>query len=228
MSFVLPKIDSILPVDSRLSMTKITIDVKIAPNPFAEGNARIAFHGIEVSHSNKKVVFKESKRTGKGSNAMKRYIEDMETQTISAALALEFSQKVSLPTPIKFGVAKIAVFPKTQQNPLRFMARETLLVGDYEKFNNNAGVVVAGSEDLQAFSHWTYVRTKGKMIVVDLQGVKESRGLLLTDPAIHSLDLLRFGKTNLGPRGMRLFFDTHKCNSLCQMVGVFGKKFNEF
>ena len=48
---------------------------------------------------------------------MKRYIEDMETQTISAALALEFSEIVSMPIPIKFWVAKITVF----QNPLRFI-----------------------------------------------------------------------------------------------------------
>jgi len=48
-------------------------------------------------------------------------------------------------------------------------------------------------------------------MLVDLQGVKVDRAYLLTDPALHSNDLLRFRetRTNLGVKGMRQFFRSH-------------------
>ena len=59
-------------------------------------------------------------------------------------------------------------------------------------------------------------------MVVDLQGVISFNAakLHLTDPAIHCSDLLRFGRTNLGERGMQEFFNHHACNEVCRKMGL--------
>jgi hypothetical protein len=69
------------------------------------------------------------------------------------------------------------------------------------------------------------------MTICLLQGVfNESDGFVLTDPVIHSADpdgnqsddhkVIRNGKTDKGVQGIRLFFETHKCNSLCRRLGL--------
>lgn len=62
-------------------------------------------------------------------------------------------------------------------------------------------------------------------MIVDLQGVimtdtKGRKRIMLTDPAIHCTDLLRFGRTNLGEEGMKAFFSRHVCNEICQKLGL--------
>ena len=37
-------------------------------------------------------------------------------------------------------------------------------------------------------------------------------GDLYTDPQIHTAEGLDYGDGNMGPRGMALFFTSHKCN----------------
>jgi hypothetical protein len=99
---------------------------------------------------------------------------------------------------------------------------ERFIEGSYKKFSNNAGFVNFDDPalTLQAFSHWTYERTNGNMIVVDLQGIDigDNQTYLLTDPCIHSTDLMRFGRTNLGTPGIKRFFQTHLCNVICHAL----------
>lgn len=92
---------------------------------------------------------------------------------------------------------------------------------------------------LHAFSHFTYVRSGGKFMVVDLQGALQTgndgmKTYLLTDPAIHfrvkrecQKKERQYGRTDLGRRGMRAFFETHKCNGICKLFGFREKKDEE-
>jgi hypothetical protein len=58
-------------------------------------------------------------------------------------------------------------------------------------------------------------------MVVDLQGfITEDEDFFLTDPAIHSTDLTRFGSSNLGGTGMELFFTRHVCTDMCRRLGL--------
>jgi Mg-chelatase subunit ChlD len=93
----------------------------------------------------------------------------------------------------------------------------------------------------QAFSHFTYVRSKGQLMVVDLQGtlqvqsivksrkVLKTKEFVFTDPAIHKrkramghqfLRQLNLGRTNRGREGMNDFWETHVCNDACRVFGL--------
>ena len=71
---------------------------------------------------------------------------------------------------------------------------------------------------LDAFSHWTYMITGRSLIVVDLQGVKEGNKFVLTDPAIHTIKGNKFGDCNHSMTGIKSFFHTHICNSICKDI----------
>jgi hypothetical protein len=76
---------------------------------------------------------------------------------------------------------------------------------------------------LLAFSHYTYVYSQRDILVCDLQGVLTHSSPMcfeLTDPAIHSKETGQFGRTDHGRKGMNLFFNTHKCNPLCEILGL--------
>ncbi|KAI1700148.1 alpha-kinase family domain-containing protein [Ditylenchus destructor] len=119
----------------------------------------------------------------------------------------------------------------------RYMSCERRYGNDskFLRFSNNADYEMLEStckvnnlnfdvvELLMAFSHWTYQISGGYLMVVDLQGImstdENARPILeLTDPGIHCTDLTRFGRTNLGEEGMKIFFTRHKCNKFCQIM----------
>lgn len=97
----------------------------------------------------------------------------------------------------------------------------------------------------QAFSHFTYHKSKGSFMVVDLQGVftvknDGAKVYELTDPVIHQHSRRRyetygsdrsnqnysprkkwdFGRTDRGINGMKAFFETHKCTDACRLLGL--------
>jgi len=85
------------------------------------------------------------------------------------------------------------------------------------------------SEIAQTFSHYSFMYTKRKHLVVDLQGKVLQDGtkqvIKLTDPAIHTFDegwrrRRPFGLTDKGQKGMREFLRRHQCNALCQNLGL--------
>lgn len=98
-----------------------------------------------------------------------------------------------------------------------------VLLDDYKerfkKWNNNCDYVSESyySATLDAFSHWTYTATDGLLMVVDLQGVDRDDTYILTDPSINCIEP-RFGLTNLGEVGMRQFFKSHCCGSVCEAM----------
>lgn len=85
---------------------------------------------------------------------------------------------------------------------------------------NNEGNVNPNEyiELLNAFSHWTYQETDEYLIVTDLQGfVYKNKEFILTDPAVVcAVEPDRFGATNLGAKGVRAFFSSHRCNHICR------------
>jgi len=86
----------------------------------------------------------------------------------------------------------------------------------------------------QAFSHFTYEKSKKMLMVVDLQGVftinadGTKKVYKLTDPVIHkrrtnknfSMRKWNFGRTDRNEKGMQAFFETHKCTDACRLLGL--------
>mmetsp|Transcript_17119 Transcript_17119/g.34307 ORF Transcript_17119/g.34307 Transcript_17119/m.34307 type:complete len:270 (-) Transcript_17119:568-1377(-) len=109
------------------------------------------------------------------------------------------------------------------------------LIRFFTKFTSNNGWI-ADEYDvgwavlaMEAFSHYTYHRSGGHLIVCDLQGRyrhnRYNRGKCrfeLTDPAICSRSR-SYGPTDLGEKGINSFFNNHVCNRFCNHDGRWQK-----
>ena len=201
--------------------------MKIASNPFSKGSLRFALYGMFLSDGFPpvEVVFKEFISTNPKANTFTVYKQHLEIQVIAQFLAEQFNieqRRISKNSiPIAFADADLVQL-KTDESKIYQVERR--MHQEWRKWNNNSGAVSMSGYSiiLQAFSHWTYHITAGRMMVVDLQGVKAEDAYLLTDPALHCDDLLRFQetRTNLGVKGMRAFFRTHVCSEVCSKLGL--------
>lgn len=102
----------------------------------------------------------------------------------------------------------------------------------FTKFTSNNGWIAEDEDEeewaclaMEAFSHYSYHRSRGTLIVCDLQGrhredrYKKERGRIeLTDPAICSRKC-KYGPTDLGEKGIESFFANHVCNKFCHRGG---------
>jgi hypothetical protein len=101
------------------------------------------------------------------------------------------------------------------------------LIRYFTKYTSNNGWVANENEEgwavlaMEAFSHYTYHKSGGQMIVCDLQGryrfnqySKGKSRFELTDPAICSRSR-SYGPTDLGEKGIETFFANHRCNRFC-------------
>ncbi|PAA69773.1 hypothetical protein BOX15_Mlig000706g2 [Macrostomum lignano] len=206
------------------------------------------------------IVLKEYKYLGKKQNTLERYKTACEAQTVAFYLADQFNSLTGPlgEPPIKFLKTKALLL--TSSKGLRIMSCERKFFGDvkFVKFSNNCAysmqsaareVSTSGVDPrivgtVMAFSHWTFQRTDGFLMVVDLQGcicedgtittslqksndakaaaVKKTKTkkVLMTDPAIHCLDVTRYAPLNLGRSGMQAFFNGHQCGQLCRRLGL--------
>ena len=210
-----------------LSARKIEGQIKIASNPFTKGSLRFAFYGqfSDDDSSFVDVVLKEFVNTDPKANTFTVYWEHLEIQAIAQFLAELFNAEQQRLfrnfVPIVYADADLV---QQKTNPSKIYQVERRMHQEWRKWNNNNGGVSVSeySTTLQAFSHWTYYITSGRLMVVDLQGVKVDRAYLLTDPAVHCDDLLRFRetRTNLGMKGMQQFFRTHVCSDVCLQLNL--------
>ncbi|GFR42631.1 hypothetical protein Agub_g3567 [Astrephomene gubernaculifera] len=195
--------------------------VKMESKPFAAGAMRECYAAKKLStfthnvdwHKAQNMVAKRYKKEG-----VKRsvYYNDVLVQ-MDAKMLGEMYNKTDPPKQVDVMQCAILQFPGRPGAPVYCV--EQLIEGDYVKYNSNTGFV--NSDDLlrstpQAFSHFTWVLTRGLKICVDIQGV----GDLYTDPQLHTLDGEGYGEGNLGLRGMALFFRSHQCNALCGRLGL--------
>ena len=118
--------------------------------------------------------------------------------------------------PKKIDVMQVLMFEFVDRPGSPAFCVERFLEGEYIKYNSNVGFADDHRNTPQAFSHFSFERSNGQLLIVDIQGV----GDLYTDPQIHALDENALGEGNLGLSGYALFFHTHSCNSICRHLDL--------
>jgi len=199
------------------------ITVQLATRPFQEGTLRIIYHMKDFSAAEQNVCAKISKDINEPKQT---YFVDVEMQGAAKKFAQRFNAQ-SPPKKIDFVMPYVVEFQRrtTATGRPMFVGVEPLLHGRYHKHSNNYGFVSHEDRNTpQAFSHFTYHVSQGTMLVCDIQGV----GDIYTDPQIHSTDRPhRFGKADMGVEGVRKFFETHRCNAICEFLRLpmqYGKR----
>uniref|UniRef100_A0A8B9CID7 non-specific serine/threonine protein kinase n=1 Tax=Anser brachyrhynchus TaxID=132585 RepID=A0A8B9CID7_9AVES len=146
-----------------------------------------------------------------------------EIQQQRAAQKLIYTFNQVKPHTIPYTPRFLEVFLIYCRSANQWLTIEKYMTGEFRKYNNNNGDEITPSslleELLLAFSHWTYVYTRGELLVLDLQGVGEN----LTDPSVIKPEDKRsgkmvFGPANLGEDAIRNFVTKHRCNSCCRRL----------
>ncbi|XP_045192626.2 alpha-protein kinase 1-like [Mercenaria mercenaria] len=104
--------------------------------------------------------------------------------------------------------------PKKKWTDSEFVSIELYLRGHFDEFEYGW---VSPEEliDTEAFSHFTWCQSEGRILVSNLQGVKTSNAYHFTGPVIHSEDMT-YGTSDLGQKGIKGFFKLHQCNRICK------------
>ncbi|NXP70470.1 TRPM6 protein, partial [Ramphastos sulfuratus] len=107
-----------------------------------------------------------------------------EIQQQRAAQKLIYTFNQVKPHTIPYTPRFLEVFLIYCHSANQWLTIEKYMTGEFQKYNNNNGDEISPSSLLEelmlAFSHWTYVYTRGELLVLDLQGVGEN----LTDPSV--------------------------------------------
>uniref|UniRef100_A0A663EW44 non-specific serine/threonine protein kinase n=1 Tax=Aquila chrysaetos chrysaetos TaxID=223781 RepID=A0A663EW44_AQUCH len=154
-----------------------------------------------------------------------------EIQQQRAAQKLIYTFNQVKPHTIPYTPRFLEVFLIYCHSANQWLTIEKYMTGEFRKYNNNNGDEITPNSLLEelmlAFSHWTYVYTRGELLVLDLQGVGEN----LTDPSVIKPEdkksgKMVFGPANLGEGAIRNFITKHRCNSCCRRLklpGIWGK-----
>jgi len=104
-------------------------------------------------------------------------------------------------------------------------SEESENVAEFDEYGVDYGRVK--NKDIpQAFSCYTYTKSRRKILVCDLQGVFNTDRcppvFECTDPAIHHFESFgkrrHYGASDKGQEGMDNFFKTHVCSNLCHIL----------
>ncbi|XP_060589113.1 alpha-protein kinase 1-like [Ruditapes philippinarum] len=104
--------------------------------------------------------------------------------------------------------------PKKKWKDSEFVSIELYLRGHFEEFEFG-WVPREELVDAEAFSHFTWCQSEGRILVSNLQGIKTSNAYHFTGPVIHSEDMV-YGSSDSGQRGIKEFFKLHQCNRICK------------
>ena len=214
--------------DSPFTPSSTTIIIKKAKQPFSEGAQHVVYHARE-NRSGKKLVVKESKFQKALEDRKSQYLTAVHVYGLANSFAKMFNDEKPPHTPeIYFNEIKFCEQTKIVNGSILsvYYIYEEFMEGAYWKYNTNAGwvnpITSQYSDTTQAFSHYTWVKSGNRLIVCDLQGVTKGNKMFLTDPAIHSKNYMllqpKTGGNNLGPPGIKKFFESHRCNTVCKKM----------
>lgn len=193
--------------------------VKLDLVPFATGQLRNAYFLQDLGADGRRprlLVAKFCIQVADSST----YLSDVEMQAVCAHYARLYNEH---DPPLKVEYVRSWLLKLIDRDNI-VCSVEEYIPGLYVKYSNNNGFVGTETSTTegrerntpQAFSHFTFVASDYKLMVVDIQGVHDN----YTDPQIHSTDGRGFGSGNLGTYGMEKFLQTHRCNEVCRWLGL--------
>ena len=219
-------------------------------NYFAEGQFRYCFKG-KIKNRKGNCITTDNFRSGecvvkvfKNKAYTQNYYLDFDGSQYAHEEALIFNEIIKTPNKINFilpyagsvdilagfklfGLFQVSTSDESKKyiSPDMKVSIETYLVGSYIKFSSNTGFEnPAYSDYIPAFSHFTWIHSKGRRVVMDVQGVLKNNRYYLTDPACQSLEQ-KFGNTDLGAMGLIKFLLCHRHNNICKNWDWIPKKF---
>ncbi|GES94005.1 kinase-like domain-containing protein [Rhizophagus clarus] len=198
-----------------------SLSIKIAPQPFSAGAEKCAYFALDVKNdAANEMVIKEYLHGAKQSNSIEKYLEAVEIPIVANFLSKQFNYIAGRKKIPKVNFLTVKLLRCNTNDCTQYYTIEQRLKNAvYKRFNTNTGVITELRHTLEAFVHFTYEYTKGYLVICDLQGIELNNEFLLTDPAIHCIDPLRFGSTNFGENGIKqLFLANHRCNDICKKL----------
>ena len=200
-------------------MPSISFPLKMATSPFADGEESMVYKGLDTRR-NSLLTLKQLKAAA---NNFDKYTKMQEIQVIASVYARCFNTcRASRLPELDFLAVDIV-----DVNGTYYLAQE-YAPGNFEKYNTNNGIVCPDpphSDVMQTFSHFTFFKSEQSLLICDLEGVVNGNRVVLTDPAIHNRTFpKKYGPTDGGFLGIRRFFGSHECNSICREMGLEGTK----
>lgn len=162
-------------------------------------------------------------------------LQVVETHAKSTAVARYFAalfeEKARLVAATVPTLEFLPCFVYTVENPTALpegepeaFTAERYLPGAFVKYNSNSGYVsqeaLLHHDAVQAFLHFSFVSSGGRLAVTDLQGVARDSELFLTDPQVVTAAGGGFGPGDLGVRGLRACLTAHRCGPTCRRLGL--------
>lgn len=210
---------------ARTNLSSVNVDIDLS-HSIGEGAFRLAFAGTYRggNRNNQEAVCKRFKS---------RY-QVLETEFFAADFqvadkAIEHAEQWNDWCEVGKEILVTRGYVTTSRDGRSYLVEP--LIRYFTKFTSNNGWIASQASEgwavlaMEAFSHYTYHRSGGQLIVCDLQGrhrynkfQKSKSRFELTDPAICSRRR-DYGPTDLGEKGIESFFANHKCNEFCHADG---------
>mmetsp|Transcript_14504 Transcript_14504/g.41383 ORF Transcript_14504/g.41383 Transcript_14504/m.41383 type:complete len:375 (-) Transcript_14504:59-1183(-) len=192
------------------------LKLRIAHKPFSTGSMRAAYRAWElVEDGSPQFELVAKKLRPELHLPLETICHDAMTQMVAESFAQEFNRACA-ERSLAHCVAFLPVSAARLEGMAEPVCLEPYMSGDYVKHNDNAGHNNTNDEVAAAFSYFSYVASRGRMLVCDIQGV----GTFYTDPQIHTLDGVGFGLGNLGRQGIHRFLRSHHHSQLCEDLGL--------
>ncbi len=201
--------------------SKVEMATTFSSTSFAEGRFRRAYKGIFTKPPSKEgmqCVVKEKKASYTW--AATDWDIAVEVYKKAQSLADNFNKELPCTKKVMYVNAEVQKVTKSLHGTPKlneYVLVEDYIPGKFTKWCNNYGYISSDSRLMPAFMHWSWVSSKGCIMIADLQGIKEEAKYILTDPVVMSNTTGgKYGSTDTGVEGIAMFFLKHTCNDLCR------------